>query len=253
MNKIYVVTHKNFTQKLPDNYQPIQVGKMFTHNDLGYISDDTGDNIAEKNKNYCELTALYWIWKNDIKSDIVGLCHYRRYFTKNEIINSPKFFLNDKDIDKILGKYDIIVPKKLYWGNSTVRAHYSQYDGFDKDLITTGEVIKEICPDYFNEYDKIVNGKSAFYCNMFITKKEVLNDYCEWLFKVLKKVEEKTDISGYSVQEARIYGYISEILLDVWIEHNKLKYKEVPTIFTEGSIQWRALQIVKNTINRLRG
>ena len=239
MNKIYVVTHKKVKRKLPKLYTYIQVGKCFSHDDYGYLSDDTGDNIALKNKNYCELTALYWIWKNDKESDIVGICHYRRFFTSNYYINSSKLFLNNNNINRILNKYDIIVPKKEKWKDETVRQYYSKFFGFDKDLDTTREAILKIFPEYLDSFDYIMESNEAFYLNMMILKKELFNSYCEWLFTILKYVEENTDISGYSVQEARIFGYISEILLNVWVRKNNLNYKEIPVINTESSLWWR--------------
>ena len=79
--KIYVATHKKVPMPEKSIYQPIRVGAALNEDDFGYVRDDTGDNISNKNKNFCELTATYWILKND-NSDIVGLKHYRRYFFK---------------------------------------------------------------------------------------------------------------------------------------------------------------------------
>lgn len=65
----YTDGHKNTgggAQKywMPDDsvYLPIQVGAAL-HPALGYVPDNTGYNISDKNPNYCELTALYWAWK----------------------------------------------------------------------------------------------------------------------------------------------------------------------------------------------
>ena len=83
---IFVATHKKFEFPLPDNYIPILVGSYKFDLSI-YQRDDDGEfQISYKNKNYCELTGLYWIWKN-IRTDYVGLCHYRRYF-----INKKKCF-----------------------------------------------------------------------------------------------------------------------------------------------------------------
>ena len=84
--KILVACHKadpNIRQD--DIYMPIQVGKaLHPELDLGFQCDNTGDNISEKNGSYCELTALYWAWKNLKDVDYIGLCHYRRYFDLTE-------------------------------------------------------------------------------------------------------------------------------------------------------------------------
>lgn len=82
MNKIdiYMITHKS-VDYIPNGITPLFVGDGT--NEDSYIRDNIGDNISNKNKNYCELTALYWMWKNS-NADILGLCHYRRFFGKNE-------------------------------------------------------------------------------------------------------------------------------------------------------------------------
>lgn len=82
--RIYVMTHKAIEPISNDIYLPLHVGKKGKE-DLGYPGDDTGDSISEKNNHYCELTGLYWIWKN-VRCDIVGICHYRRFFVKDEHI-----------------------------------------------------------------------------------------------------------------------------------------------------------------------
>ena len=78
--KIYIAAHKKTELPQKDGYIPLQVGAAL-HDDLGYLKDDVGDNISSKNPNFCELTGLYYIWKNE-KADIVGLSHYRRFFLK---------------------------------------------------------------------------------------------------------------------------------------------------------------------------
>ena len=78
--KIIVSCHKDDILVNQEPYLPIHVGKALNTNDLGIAGDDTGDNISSKNKSYCELTGLYWAWKNLKGVDIIGLCHYRRYF-----------------------------------------------------------------------------------------------------------------------------------------------------------------------------
>lgn len=244
--KIYTVTHKKFTPPCASIYVPIQVGKQFTGRDLSYLTDDTGRNIAHKNKNYCELTALYWIWKND-NSDIVGLCHYRRYFAENGIFIGARFLLNERKIKKKLSHYDAIVAEKFIW-KCTVRQMYSRGAGKDKDFVNTREIIKRDYTEYLPAFDKIANGNSASYCNMIITRKPILDRYCIWLFDILEKLEQITDLSGYSTQEARIYGYLSEILLNVWIEYNKIKTIEVPIVNTELSLTRRIRDRVKRVV-----
>lgn len=70
--------------------------------------------------------------------------------------------------------------------------------------------------------------------NMFVMKKQPLNEYCNWMFAVLAEVEKCTDISNYSVYEQRVYGFLSELLLDVWLEkHPQYSTVEVKYVFME--------------------
>ena len=78
--KILVCCHKQDVCATEPPYFPIQVGKAISQVDLGIQGDDTGDNISHKNASYCELTGMYWAWKNLKDVDVIGLCHYRRYF-----------------------------------------------------------------------------------------------------------------------------------------------------------------------------
>lgn len=250
--KIFVVTHKKFRPPEDSLYLPIQVGKYFTHTDLCYISDDTGINIAEKNKNYCELTALYWIWKNIDKYDYVGICHYRRYFTKCGFMLKHKYFLKETDLDKYFDEYDIIVPWKIYRKKNTVREFYGLCEGRIQDLQILEKIVMEKYPEYLPAYKKIMDGKEAFYCNMFITSKSILNRYCEWLFDILDEAEKRCDLSGYSPQEARIFGYMSELLLNVWVEKENLKYKEVPVVNTEAGRKKTATDWFVNRVNFIK-
>ena len=82
--EIYIATHKKTSFPKSDDYIPIHVGKNLSEVDLGIIGDDTQSNISYLNKSFCELTALYWIWKNS-KAENVGLVHYRRYFITHNI------------------------------------------------------------------------------------------------------------------------------------------------------------------------
>lgn len=237
--KIYIVTHKKFKPPVDPMYVPIQVGKQNTKKNLNILSDDTGDNIAYKNANYCELTALYWIWKNEMQADIIGMCHYRRYFTRLKWSNKTKYFLKEKNILKILNEHTMIIPKKVSLGNYSVKDWYVKCDGKEKDLKTTEAVLNELFPEYAESYRRVLQQNEAFYCNMFIMKKTLLNKYCTWLFSILELVESRTDLKNYTPVEARIYGYLSEILLNVWVYQNRIDYYEIPVVNTETSLKWK--------------
>lgn len=236
--RIYVVTHKKADIQqyhLDPAYKLIRVGNYGKEADTGLLSDRTGIQIADKNPNYCELTAMYWMWKNDHDSEIIGLCHYRRYFTKSAWSDSSDYFLTAQDIEQILHEYDAVIPEKEF----CYRGAYAGYldCGREKDLITTKQAIQELYPDYVPFYESEFEYSAGNYpANMIITSKKHFDAYSKWLFDILGYVEERTDLTGYTPAEARIYGYISERLLGVWLAKQQLKVKCMRIVNTEDAL-----------------
>ena len=234
-DNIFIVTHKKLDKYvIKKGYSYIQVNTAKNGNYNLEYNDFDGDNISIKNPNFCELTAVYWIWKNYKcnNDNIIGLCHYRRFFSPLKIKNS-NFYLSMNKIKKILKDYDIIVPKKFKFDVTTYE-FYDQCAGKKKDLDITRDVIIEKYPDYVDFFDEYCNLKEGHYLNMMICKKRLFDDYCKWLFDILFEVEKRVDLSDYSVQEARIFGYISELLLNVYCMKNNLKEKSIRVVNTEA-------------------
>ena len=202
--KIYVVTHQPYDAPLPRDYEYIQVNAAANEH-FCTLTDDTGENISEKNPFYCELTATYWIWKNDHENDIVGLAHYRRFLTTNKFSSSPKFYLKAKKAEKLLNKYDFIATKPFY-PNCTVKENIILGHVHEHDVDLLRETVGEVCPDYLDTYDEVLAGNKSYLLNMFICKKQSWDSYCEWLFSLLFALEPKVDMTGYSTQEKRLYG-----------------------------------------------
>ncbi len=240
--KIYIATHKKIDIQ-EDGYTPIQVGAEINE-ELPYLKDNTGDNISKKNKNYCELTALYWIWKNT-SEDIIGLTHYRRFFFKN--IFSKKI-LKIEDIEKILNKDDIILPTKVNI-NMTIEEHYNKYHHIE-DLHKCREIINKNYPEYIEAFDKILKRKSLYAFNMFIMHKDRFDDYMTWLFKIFDELEKTIDISNYDEYNKRIYGFLSERLFNVWLEKQNLKVKEMLVLNIEEEKGKQIKQYLKTIIKR---
>lgn len=234
--KIIVATHKKYEMPKYSYYYPLHVGKKGKI-DLGYIGDDTGENISEKNPYYCELTGVYWAWKN-LKADYIGLVHYRRQFKgRNKKVNNLfDCVLSDKEIDELLKDTDIILPKKRNYYIENLYNHY-KHTMYIEPLDITGEILKEHYPEYYMNFLKLHKRTSAHMFNMFIMKKEYFDNYCEWLFDILGKLEKKMIGKEYDPFHARFYGRISELLLDVWIETNNLNYMEVPVMSME-KVNW---------------
>ena len=237
--KIIVATHKEYQMPQDSLYLPLQVGAE-GKKELGYEKDNNGDNISLKNPYFCELTGLYWAWKN-LKSDYIGLVHYRRYFTlynkkmKNEQEKFNKV-LNMAETQKILENTDIILPKKRKYYIENLYDHY-KHTMYIEPLDVTRNIIAEKYPNYLKEFDLLKKRTSAHMFNMFIMKKEILNDYCKWLFDILFELEKRIDESKYDSFHARFYGRISELLLDVYLNTNNLKYKEIRVIDMQN-INW---------------
>lgn len=219
--QIFVISHREQdVKKIKSNeiYVPLFVGREGKDN-LGFCSDNTGDNISIKNPTFCELTALYWMWKNS-DADIIGLVHYRRWFAKNEF-NAR---LEKEDIEKIFENYDIIVPKKSNF-NGKVYDEYAFWH-FAKDLDLCGKVIKENYPEYFDNFNKFINDNQMYCCNMFIAPREIISSYCIWLFSILDEVEKRLDINEYDDYQKRVFGFLGERLFNVWIMSSNLRVKE---------------------------
>ena len=234
---ILVATHKRYKMPKYKIYLPIHVGKKGKES-IGFKGDDTGKNISEKNPYFCELTGIYWAWKN-LKSDHVGLAHYRRHFKGNKKSkNKFEQVLNEKEVMELLKDNDIILPKKRNYYIETLYSHY-EHTMYIEPLDITGEIIKEKYPEYHKEFELLKKRKKAHMFNMFIMKKEIMDKYCEWLFDILFELEKKVDNSKYDNFHARFYGRVSELLLDVWLNTNGYSYKEVPVLNMEKVNWWK--------------
>jgi len=237
--KIIVATHKKYQMPEDAIYFPLHVGRE-GKNEIGYQGDNTGDNISIKNPNYCELTGLYWAWKN-LKAEYIGLAHYRRHFSMRakKLQNEKdkfKLVLTNYELQEKLDKYDIILPKKRNYFIETIYSHY-EHTMHIEPFIETGKIIKEKYPEYYVQFENLKHTTKMHAFNMFVMKKEYLNKYCEWLFDILFELEKRIDISQYDAFHARVFGRISERLLDIWINTNNLNYDEIKVIDMEN-INW---------------
>ena len=233
---IYVITHKKIECDFTDEkiYRILHVGTP-EDTDYTYLNDDVGDNISSKNAYYCELTGLYWIWKNGLEKpdEATGLVHYRRFFSKkNHRRNAKIQVLDYQEIQEQLKENKIILPKKV-WSYRTVGRVYSDTH-YANDMDLMRDIIQMTYPEYIYSFDKVMRQHWSYYFNMMICQKKILDEYANWLFSLLFKMEEKNDISKYANDyQKRVYGFISERLLQVWVQHNKFKVKEYPVVNVE--------------------
>ena len=239
--KMIVATHKKYQMPEDKMYLPVHVGSQ-NKESIGYQRDDEGENISSKNGYYCELTGLYWAWKN-LDNEYIGLSHYRRYFAENKKIPTKeedrfKNVLKYETADKLLDDVDIILPTKRKYYIENIYDHYKK-TMYIEPLDETRKILEEKYPEYVQEFDKIHNRTSAHLFNMFIMKKDKLDEYLNWLFDILFELEKRCDPSKYDSFHARYLGRVSERLLDVWINTKGYKYKEVKFMSIQRVDWWK--------------
>lgn len=218
--KLFSVTHKAEII-LPAGRVLIAVGNNNIPN--ADYADNTGENIAEKNGTFCELTALYWIWKN-FNAEYIGFEHYRRFFCQKSLFKAS--VLSKEKILKIIDKYDIILPKQLK-AEPNVYEYYAK-EHYKEDLDICIEIIKRDYPDYCEDLTAVMKSDRMNLFNMFVMPKNLMDEYCEWLFDILFKAEKQIDISGRDAYQSRVFGFLSERLFNVWLAHKKLKCYYAP-------------------------
>lgn len=256
--KIYVFYYKQSSILSIDKmYQPIMAGNALISDQFEIPGDDTGENISDKNQFYSELTGIYWAWKNT-RHDIVGTCHYRRFFTaqpepllyqlkrlmyypvglykkrygliytKNTNHFSPRI-LSEQELRSFLGQNDAILPqaRKLKY---TVEKHYLRYHDIN-DLILLRSIIREKYPDFESAFDLVLKGKRIYANNMFILKNEHFQEFMFWWFDILFEFERRVDLNSKTGYQKRILGFIAERLLNVWFLKKQLNCIELPVIY----------------------
>ena len=220
---VYVVKSP-FDKPLQQEYplasyeKEIYAGAVFAENfpDLlpeNALRDDVGDNISAKNKQFCELTALYWLWKH-AREDIIGLAHYRRHFL---LPKDWKTRMMDNAID-------VLLPVPLYVAPSLEDNFKSRHDPLDWEFMM--KYLKNSYSEDFLEACAFFKGNLYSPCNMFIMKREVLDDLCTWLFPILFKIAEHGGIK-YNTYLNRYPGFISERLISLFFELNRKRFKVV--------------------------
>ncbi len=233
--KILVACHKAASNiRQDDIYMPIQVGKaLHPELDLGFQCDNTGDNISEKNASYCELTALYWAWKNLKDVDYIGLCHYRRYFD-----------LANEELRKSINSCDILMAKPLTLSTSVYK-ELVYWTSLEDSTIFIDSILS-LFPEYKEDVISYYFMSNRFsQCNMMLMSKKIFDEYCNFIFPILKYTESRIKISGYTRQR-RVLGYLAETALGLWTKHNCINVKTV------GIIKDKPANRINNLIRDIR-
>jgi hypothetical protein len=222
---IFVMTHCKFECPRHSIYIPLQVGHAL-HDDLGYIGDDSGDNISVKNPYYSELTGLYWASHNVDDADYMGLCHYRRFF-----LNESGIIMNAQDYSDIFQDYDIILPKATLHPKP-YREVYAEAHNL-QDLLLVGKAIEKLHPEYAPYFREALESNLVFSGNLFVTDSTRFKAYTNWLFSIFDVVEGQIDPDRYDNYHKRVYGFLSEQLLSVWVAKNELTVYEANVGITQ--------------------
>lgn len=227
---IYVIAHKPFDISRP-GYRVLEVGAARRADHFGNARDDEGSNISLRNPSFCELTGLYWIWKNTA-DPVKGVVHYRRYFSRHRRTNDENEIISFHELTGFLnGRYDIILPKKTYYSES---AKEQMLQCCTKEtLALLNETMKNMAPSYMGAYRRFMNGDACTQYNMLAAGREVFDDYCGFLFPILFEMEKHIDLSTMTDYERRVFGFIGERLLDVWVLKHRLSVKYLPIVETE--------------------
>lgn len=238
--KIQIAVATTRRYRMPDDriYLPMQVGAA-GKGPIGYARDDEGENISGKNPGYCELTAMYWLWKNS-DADCCGVVHYRRHFcspgTRLPRLRPYRHILGGEELSALLADSSIILPYKRRYVIESMYSHYI-HSHYEKHINAAKKAISSLCPEYLDVFTTVLKRTSGHMFNMLIMERAVFNEYCSWLFPILEELERTVDTTGYDAFQKRYLGRVAELLLDVWIEHNGKAYWEVPAV-TIGRVKW---------------
>lgn len=244
ITKIIVCCHKQDVMAKQDPYMPVHVGKTLSDAELGIQPDNEGENISAKNRSYCELTGLYWAWKNLKDVDVIGLCHYRRYLDFHSQCDNvmPETPFKTEDFDKIDLSIPADVLENLHDGEAYVAKpryyRHSLYDDYciahiSDDIRTLEKYIMTTQPEDIREawYEYMHRNCQLRHYNMFIMTWRDFDAYCSWLFPLLEEMEKRIDITYYSPVQGRIWGYMAERLMNVWLLAKGFKLHEKPVIW----------------------
>lgn len=246
--KIVVAYHKKSLVLENPGYIPLHVGKALNPGlDLGIRGDDEGDNISDENGYYCELTALYWIWKN-VSADAKGLFHYRRvldtrphpmvdvhaalraavrrkYLPVVEYGEADFARVADRtmaELPGLLEKYDIVTTKRAVT-RLRVRNFFMLAGAELIDMMVAS--VGKLYPSYQPFVKGCLRSHRLYFGNMTVMRNDIFDEYCTFMFSVLEDVKQTiisggylTDLRGEKMFSRKL-GYLAELLTDTYINY----------------------------------
>ncbi len=237
--RIFMCYHKMYGV-VPPLCEPIKCGAALNGESAETLTDSGGENISYKNREYCELTAHYFAWKN-IDAKYYGFCHYRRFFCAEDyekpylVMGKPSqknliALLKDNGYWRIMiKKYEIIAPKSEDMG-LPAREHYNG-SPFHRaeDLNIFMDVLYEKTPWLIKNAEEYLSKNRQYFCNMFIMDKKHFFEYCEWLFGILSDFDKRKVLHGDYCWD-RTDGYLGELFTGIYLNYcaeNGVKIKEL--------------------------
>ena len=249
--KMLVAAHKSAAVPTDPMYLPVHVGAALNDADLGYQRDDEGENISSLNRSYCELTALYWAWKN-LDADVIGLSHYRRYFRGDVAGPNGSRILSEAEAGSLMSNCDVVLATPRYYVIETIDSHYRNgHHGSDIDRLR--EVITDGSPQFLKAYNSVFAGRKLSLYNMFMMRRDIFDPYAEWLFSVLGDVESLIENESRSSYQRRTFGYLGERLLNVWAaaHSDELRIVTSRVVNTEGEAKLtKGIGLLKRKLRR---
>lgn len=229
--RIFIATNARRDYPEGPGYVTLQTGSALADSRFGDVCDDTGISISGLNPCFCELTALYWLWKND-GSNFVSLVHHRRYFApRHHALPFGNFQIaSATDFGELTQGIDIIVPTPMKWFVEQTKVPQSlleQYAFYHHahDLFLAREEVALRSPEYLDAFDFVMLTNTISHHNMFVAKKNFIDEYCEWVFPILFALEKIIPYNFYDAYQSRAFGYLAERLFNVWLAKNRRKYR----------------------------
>lgn len=242
---LYMCCHNGFGE-IPPLFTPIQCGAALNPAVPGAISDADGDSISELNREYCELTAHYYAWKN-VSADRYGFCHYRRffafgasglrvkqpYFARGKLTSREIRLLgSEEQLIQLMENCNIIAPGSEDMGLTAAEHYCTAIHHFAEDLALFREILCSRAPQLARTVEEYLSQPKQYFCNMFIMDREHFNEYCDILFSSLAEFDRRKKRHGY-FQGDRTDGYLGELFTGIyitWAKDRGASVAEIPRL-----------------------
>jgi Domain of unknown function (DUF4422)/Glycosyltransferase 61/Methyltransferase domain len=248
--RIYVVNH--LTERIPnqiDGLTQIYVGQAAASAPPGALTDHLEYGQRPLNERWSELSAIYRIWQEGPKSDIVGFLHYRRYLNFGETeymdaINRIEHFdlvhigpaLFDERIISAIDRRHSIIGKSQKLHESVFRQYGDAHNA--SDYLKVFKLVCSRFPRVAEHMASQFETSNLYAHNLFIMIWEGFDELCNFWFEILEEFTKLVDWPREDAYQSRDVAFLSERLFDAWIRFKQCDgqiFRELPVIFIEES------------------